>query len=131
MQIIHTKINKISLLVAIIGIGFTSNLQAQNTESLTESQTLEASIASHEDPIVTPPQVKVFPNPSTGPVKVMSTEPIQEVKLLTITGQEIDSYLGFGYSRVTVHYENMRSGMYVMHIIHEDGQILKRSIHLR
>ncbi|HAA16387.1 MAG TPA: hypothetical protein DCE41_33660 [Cytophagales bacterium] len=131
MQNIHAKIQKASLLVAIIGLSFTGKLYAQDAETLAEGPQVNTTISGEETPEIAPAQIKVFPNPSTGPVKLMSTEPIQEVKLLTLTGQEVDSYLGFGYSKITLHYENMRSGMYVMQIIHEDGQTLKRSIHLR
>ena len=72
--------------------------------------------------------VRVFPNPATHTLNIMSEKPMERVKLFNFNGQLIFDSRAIDNTSAQIKVNQYPAGIYLLQIINNEGQILNRKI---
>lgn len=67
---------------------------------------------------------KIFPNPASGFITIVSSVPIEKIELFDIQGEKVLSSI----ATQKLNVENLKSGMYLLKIFNNDKSATKRLI---
>ena len=70
----------------------------------------------------------VFPNPTSGKVRIQGNEVIQSVRLLNLQGQQVGTYAPKRTETFTLDTSSLTSGMYLVQVTYQKGQVNERII---
>ena len=77
------------------------------------------------DEFVTP-SVAVYPNPATNAVNIVAEEGLQRVVIQNLVGQQIETLVLNGESRIVLHTTRFAPGLYLVSVTTEKGVVTKR-----
>jgi len=72
-------------------------------------------------------RIKVFPNPSIDEVNIESNKPIVSVSIINLLGQEVYNKQLNAFSS-TLNISSLDSGIYLIKIHQEDGNLIEKKI---
>jgi hypothetical protein len=70
--------------------------------------------------------VNIYPNPSNGIVNVAAKGNIQQVRMFDLTGKVVFEQTQLNQSLITFETVSMPAGLYLIHIVTEEGTIVKK-----
>lgn len=76
-------------------------------------------------------KVEAFPNPATGVVTVVSSEPIDEVQLFDATGRQVRRLDAVSGCRCEVELNGLAPGLYMMRVVDASGAITTTKVSKR